>query len=117
MGILSQARQAFANINTQMGTDITLTTVVESYNDQGDLVKTKTSTDLRACMEPVAEMTSEGAYGRIITGEFNVYMPNGTSVLVGDEITADSKTYQVQDILDAQVGGSAYLQCIVKLVT
>ena len=116
MGILSQARNAFASINKQMGTSITLYSVVETYNAQGDLVKTKTSTTLTACMEPVAEMTSEGSYGRVIMGEFNLYLPYTTTVLVGDEVLADSKTYQVQDILDAQVGGSAYLQCVVKLV-
>lgn len=116
MSILSQARNAFASINSQMGTSVTLYSVVETYNTQGDLVKTKTSSTITACMEPVAEMTSEGDFGRIVTGEFNLYLPHTTTVVIGDEVLADSKTYQVQDILDAQVGGSAYLQCVIKLV-
>jgi len=116
MSILSQARNAFASINSAMGTTVTLTAVVESYNAQGDLVKTKTSTSIRACLEPVAEMLSEGVYGRIVMGEFDLYVPNDTTINIGDEIIADGKTYQIQDVLDAQSGGSAYLQCVMKLI-
>ncbi len=116
MGILSQARSAFSTINKLMGTSVTLYNVTETYNSESDLVKTKTSSEVVACLEPIAEMTSEGVYGRIIMGEFDMYLPNGTTVSVGDEVLADEKTYQVQDILDAQVGGSAYIHCVIKLV-
>ena len=111
------ARGAVALAQDAFGTEVTLKTLSTiTYNSEGDEVKTFTESTITAILEPVAEMLMEGKPGRIVSGEFDVYLPVDISVDQGDEIVVDDVRYQVQDTLVGEASGGVYTHCVVKKI-
>jgi hypothetical protein len=116
-GVNASARGAVKLAQKMFGTSVTLRRTSVAYNSNGDAVKTYTNTTVTAIMEPVAEMLGEGRYGRLVSGEFSLYLPTDVTLLVqGDEVLVGTKRYQVQDILEGQANGSVYSHYVVKLI-
>jgi len=116
MTVMQSARGAIDGLMGVMGTEVTWRDITKSYNTQGDLVKTATTSTITVLLEPAAEMTAEGKFGRLIGGEMSMYCEYDIGIAIEDEIVVGSDTYQVQDELVGYAGGAVYKHFVIKRI-
>ena len=118
MSVYDSALGAFMQMQAELGTTVSVRHILGSnYNVQSDLSVVSNTVTVVAVLEPISQANMEiGKTGIHIEGDFIAYLPQDTTVDVGDQIIANSMTYRVNSINQGSVGGVVYQECVIKRV-
>ena len=101
----------FDNEVDRFGTTISLSSITNaSYSDWGDATETTSDSSVTAVVNVLNQEDDLVKEGTFQTGDKVFFVKSDETVNRGDIITHDSKTYEVFEVIDHELGGTDFVQ-------